>query len=188
MGAVAEDGDQMLRDVRLKALAMEGGEFSECFKFAVRSSADGRTEVSRGVGTREKILRQSLELEMEKAQLSKMIKERNRKQMLRNRRREERRADPFSSVDDDDVEFSIDEEDEEITSSSSSAALSADVNQSDDEDDEDADEGAKEKGMVSSFDADPFVSNNSSVASAKEQDGVMIMEEFALTRAISHGD
>ena len=54
--------------------------------------------------------------------------------------------------------------------------MSADVNQSDDEDDEDADEGAKEKGMVSSFDADPFVSNNSSVASAKEQDGVMIME------------
>ena len=53
-----------------------------------------------------------------------------------------------------------------------------DVSQSDDDDDDDddEDEGRKEKMVVSSFDADPFVSNDSSVASAKERDGVMVKE------------
>ena len=176
VGAVAEDGDQMLRDVRLKALAMEEVSLANALNSQCVAVPMDEQRLVATLERARKILRQSLELEMEKAQLSKMVKERNRKQMLRNRRREERRADPFSSVDDEDVEFSIEEEDEEITSSSSSAALSADVNQSDDEEDEDEDEGAKEKAMVSSFDADPFVSNNSSVASAKEQDGVMVIE------------
>ena len=56
-----------------------------------------------------------------------------------------------------------------------------DVSQSDDdEDDEDEDDDedgrAKGKTVVSSFDADPFVSNDSSVERAKEQDGVMVKE------------
>ena len=190
VGAVAEDGEQMLRDVRLKALAMEEVSLANALKSQCVAVPMDEQRLVATLERARKILRQSLELEKEKAQLSKMVKERKRKQMLRNKRREERRADPFSSDDDDeDVEFSIDEEDEEMTTSSSStssssssssssvASESVDVSQSDDDDDDDdEDEGRKEKMVVSSFDADPFVSNDSSVASAKERDGVMVKE------------
>ena len=191
VGAVAEDGEQMLRDVRLKALAMEEVSLANALKSQCVAVPMDEQRLVATLERARKILRQSLELEKEKAQLSKMVKERKRKQMLRNKRREERRADPFSSDDDDeDVEFSIDEEDEEMTTSSSSTSSSSssssssatsesvDVSQSDDDDDDDEeeDEGRKEKMVVSSFDADPFVSNDSSVASAKEGDGVMVKE------------
>ena len=191
VGAVAEDGEQMLRDVRLKALAMEEVSLANALKSQCVAVPMDEQRLVATLERARKILRQSLELEKEKAQLSKMVKERKRKQMLRNKRREERRADPFSSDDDDeDVEFSIDEEDEEMTTSSSSTSSSSssssssatsesvDVSQSndDDDDDDDEDEGRKEKMVVSSFDADPFVSNDSSVASAKERDGVMVKE------------
>ena len=196
VGAVAEDGEQMLRDVRLKALAMEEVSLANALKSQCVAVPMDEQRLVATLERARKILRQSLELEKEKAQLSKMIKERKRKQMLRNKRREARRADPFSSDDDDeDVEFSIDEEDEEMrassspssssssSSSSSAASVTVDVSQSDDdEDDEDEDEDddedgrAKGKTVVSSFDADPFVSNDSSVERAKEQDGVMVKE------------
>ena len=189
VGAVAEDGEQMLRDVRLKALAMEEVSLANALKSQCVAVPMDEQRLVATLERARKILRQSLELEKEKAQLSKMGKERKRKQMLRNKRREERRADPFSSdEDDEDVEFSIDEEDEEMTTSSSSTSSSSsssssatsesvDVSQSDDDDDDDdEDEGRKEKMVVSSFDADPFVSNDSSVASAKERDGVMVKE------------
>ena len=194
VGAVAEDGEQMLRDVRLKALAMEEVSLANALKSQCVAVPMDEQRLVATLERARKILRQSLELEKEKAQLSKMIKERKRKQMLRNKRREARRADPFSSDDDDeDVEFSIDEEDEEMrassspssssssSSSSSAASVTVDVSQSDDdEDDEDEDDDedgrAKGKTVVSSFDADPFVSNDSSVERAKEQDGVMVKE------------
>ena len=196
VGAVAEDGEQMLRDVRLKALAMEEVSLANALKSQCVAVPMDEQRLVATLERARKILRQSLELEKEKAQLSKMIKERKRKQMLRNKRREARRVDPFSSDDDDeDVEFSIDEEDEEMrassspssssssSSSSSAASVTVDVSQSDDdEDDEDEDEDddedgrAKGKTVVSSFDADPFVSNDSSVERAKEQDGVMVKE------------
>ena len=153
VGAVAEDGEQMLRDVRLKALAMEEVSLANALKSQCVAVPMDEQRLVATLERARKILRQSLELEKEKAQLSKMVKERKRKQMLRNKRREERRADPFSSDDDDeDVEFSIDEEDEEMTTSSSSTSSSSssssssatsesvDVSQSNDDDDDDDDE------------------------------------------------
>ena len=165
VGSISEEGEQMLRDVRLKALAMEEVSLANALKSQCVAVPMDEQRLIATLERARKILKQSIQLEKEKAQLSKIMQERKRKALLRNKNKEDgldSREDPFSSSDDDEEEM---EEERMITS------LDADVRESDDEEKTVTvttttrnekivlSKQAAEVSASDSFDADPFVSN-----------------------------